>query len=80
MEEQQRRSEIPNLRAWRLHKLMNQEQLAEAAGVGRQTIFRLERPDERANELTIHKIAKGLGITVHQLMNEMPPEKVRPAA
>lgn len=74
-----KRKAIPFLRAWRLSRLMKQGELAAAAGLGEQTIFRLERPGERANELTIHKIAKALGISVQQLLNEPPPENVRAA-
>lgn len=72
---EQRRHVVPNLRAWRLHRLMAQEQLAKAAGVGVNTIFRLERPEERANELTIYKLARGLGVSVRELLEEEPPEK-----
>jgi DNA-binding XRE family transcriptional regulator len=71
-----KRQTIPNLRAWRLYRLLKQGELAKAAGLGEQTIFRLERPGERANELTIHKIARALGVTVQQLLQEQPPEKV----
>ena len=65
---------IPHLRAWRLHRLLTQDQLAQAAGVGRDTVYRLERDGERANELTIHKIAAGLGIAVEELHIEPPKE------
>lgn len=65
--EPQKRSEIPYLRAWRLHRRMTHEELAKAAEVGRQTVIRLEKPGQRANELTIYKIAHGLGISVEDL-------------
>lgn len=69
------RKAIPYLRDWRLHRLLTQDKLAEVAGIGRDTVFRLERPDQRANELTIHKIAKALDVSVRQLLEELPPEK-----
>lgn len=74
------RSPIPNLRNWRLHRLLNQEELAEKAGLGRETIFRLERPEQLANELTIYKIARALDVSVRQLLEELPPEKDRAVA
>ena len=71
------RSEIPHLRAWRLYRLLSPGDLAKAADVGRDTIFRLERPGQRANELTVYKIARALDINAKQLLEEMPPEKGR---
>lgn len=70
-----RRFPIPHLRAWRLYRRKNHAELAKAAGVGRSTIIRLEKPGEPANELTIYKIAGALDIGVQQLLNEEPPEK-----
>ena len=73
-----KRRPIPYLRAWRLHKLLKQVELAQQAGVGEQTIIRLEQGG-RANELTIHKLARALEVSVRQLEEEAPPEKVRAA-
>lgn len=69
--ESQTRMTIPYLRAWRLFRLMTHNQLAEKADVGRETIFRLER-GQRANELTIYKLAKALETTPEKLLNERP--------
>lgn len=68
------RRPIPNLRAWRIYRLLSQDQLAKAAGVGEMTIHRLERGDN-ANELTVYKLAKGLGLSIQQLLTEAPPEQ-----
>lgn len=69
-----RRASIPHLRAWRIYRLKSQLQLAQAAQVGEQTVIRLEKGNE-ANELTLYKLARALGITIHQLLNEAPPEQ-----
>ena len=76
--EDERRRPVPYLRAWRLHRLLKQVELAEKAGVGEQTVIRLEK-GARANELTMHKLAKALEVSVRQLQEEPPPEIVRAA-
>ncbi len=63
---------IPHLKAWRLHRLMNHKELAEASKVTEQTIYRLERAGQPANMLTVRKIAKALGISYEQLLSEEP--------
>lgn len=63
---------IPYLKAWRLARLMNHKELAEAAKVTEQTIYRLERPNQQANILTVRKLAKALGISYEQLLTEEP--------
>lgn len=65
------RQPVPHLKSWRLAKLLSQAKLAEQAHVGEITISRIEN-GEKANELTIYRLAQGLGITPHQLMNEEP--------
>ncbi len=69
-----RRSSIPFLRAWRLYRLLSQRELAQRAKVGEVTVIRIEQ-GEQANELTVHKLARGLGITAHQLLEEEPPQE-----
>lgn len=66
-----KRAPVPYLEAWRLHNLLSQAGLAKKAGVGKNTVKRLE-DGEQANLLTIHKIARGLEITVDRLLNEKP--------
>lgn len=71
---------LPQLHAWRRHRLMGPKDLAEAAGVSRDTIFRLERPGARANEITAFKLARALQVSVKQLQEEEPQDTGRPAA
>lgn len=63
---------VPHLRAWRIHRLMSHKELAQAARVSEQTIYRLEHTAERANDLTAHKLARALGVSYEQLLNEDP--------
>lgn len=69
-----RRYVIPYLRAWRLHRLMTHAQLARAAGVGKTTVIRLERPGAHANELTVYKLAHALGLSADYLLHAPPAE------
>lgn len=71
---QPHRYPIPHLRAWRLAQIKSQEQLAKEAGIGAATIVRLEKPGEKANELTIYRLAKALKISPRKLLEEPPPE------
>jgi transcriptional regulator with XRE-family HTH domain len=64
---------LPNLRAWRVHGLLSQHQLAGKADVGPATIARLETGG-RANYLTVQRLANALNITPRQLMRESPEE------
>ncbi len=73
-----KRYPIPHLRAWRLHRLMTHAQLAQAAGVGRNTVLRLERPGARANELTIYKLAQALGLSPQHLRQDPPTQHQPP--
>lgn len=62
------RGPLIHLREWRHWRALTQKELAEAAGVGVNTVSRLElqlfgaRPDVR------RKLAKALGIEPHQLL------------
>ena len=80
VEEQQRGSyvpaptnfvRLPMLRAWRLHTLRRQGEVARAAGVSKATMIRAEKgwPVE---ELTAARLARALGVTVEQLESEKP--------
>lgn len=68
---------IPYLRQWRLYRRLEQKQLAAQAGLGRQTVIRLEK-GASANELTVYKLASALQISTDKLLTEEPP-KVRAA-
>lgn len=56
----------------RLRKLraMSQDELAEASGVGRATISRLERGKGSAHGRTIRALAETLGIEPSELISE----------
>jgi len=59
---------LRGLRDVRLKKWMRQEDLAEAAGVTRVTISRLEWGDHRAKPETIKKLAKALDVEFIELI------------
>lgn len=67
--------ETPHLRAWRMHRLLTTKQLADAAQMNEKTIYRLERPGQQANELTVHKLANALGIDFQKLLEELPASR-----
>ncbi|HLW01972.1 MAG TPA: helix-turn-helix transcriptional regulator [Ktedonobacterales bacterium] len=73
-EDEANRLTVPYLRAWRIHFVLSQRELAKQAGITPGTVIRLER-GERANYLTIRKLAQGLGIPMQQLLSENPAEK-----
>ncbi len=64
---------LPMLRAWRLHTLRHQGEVALAAGVSKATMIRAEKgwPVE---ELTATRLARALGVTIQQLREEEPPQ------
>jgi transcriptional regulator with XRE-family HTH domain len=64
---------LPHLRAWRVHALLSQHELAAKADVGSATIARLET-GRRANYLTVQRLANALTITPRQLMRDAPDE------
>lgn len=68
------RVDLRNLRAWRLAKLISQEDLAARAGVAKTTIMRLEHQEKRqfANLVTVRKLAAGLDLSPEQLVYGEP--------
>ena len=74
--QQSTRVALPYLRAWRLGKLLSQRDLAERGGVGASTIIRIEGGG-RANYLTAHRLARGLGIAPEDLLHEPPAVQPR---
>jgi DNA-binding XRE family transcriptional regulator len=62
---------LPYLVGWRANKGMTQETLAKQAGVARTTIARVET-GALVNLTTAVKLAKALGITVHDLRHTDP--------
>jgi DNA-binding XRE family transcriptional regulator len=53
---------LPRLRAVRIARLLTQQELARAAGVGFTTVNRLERGDTPAELRTVRKLAAALGV------------------
>jgi DNA-binding XRE family transcriptional regulator len=74
------RTMLPYLHDWRVYRLMTTDELALATGLGKTTIFRLERDGQRANEITAFKLARALQVSVKQLQEEEPQDIGRPAA
>lgn len=68
----QTRYRLMRLRAWREYQLLTQGKLAQAAGVGKSTVIRLESGKNEANGITVEKLARGLGITREQLLHQQP--------
>lgn len=68
---------LPHLRAWRVHKLWTQVQLAKEAHVSEPTVVRAER-SAPVGALTAERLARALGVTVRQLQ-ETPPDAPQPA-
>lgn len=64
------------LRAWRLHRGITQDDLAERSGVSKSSISMAERAFHHhpPKEITQSRIATALGITVQQLRT-MPPKQ-----
>jgi HTH-type transcriptional regulator, competence development regulator len=56
------------LRELRRRKVLTMEELAEKAGVGRNTIWRLEHGVMGAQPRTIRKLARALGVEPEELV------------
>jgi transcriptional regulator with XRE-family HTH domain len=65
--------QLPQLRAWRLYKLMSMRALSEASGVSTNTINNVETQQGYARFETVGKLAKGLGISPETLVYQQPP-------
>ena len=62
--------QLKRLRTVRERAALSQEQLAEQSGVSRYTIGRLEGQERSARPSTTQKLAKALGVTPAELMDE----------
>ncbi|HYT36383.1 MAG TPA: helix-turn-helix transcriptional regulator [Ktedonobacteraceae bacterium] len=71
-EQQQKRVEIPYLRAWRMWRGLSIQELAKLAGVSVTTISRLENGVSQPNFSTLHRLARGLNLTREQLLHNRP--------
>lgn len=71
---QANRIDVSRLSLWRAWREMSQADLEKAAGISRTAISNLENGTARANPATVYKLARGLGISRKQLLEEDPPE------
>jgi HTH-type transcriptional regulator, competence development regulator len=60
--------DVERLRELRKLRALSQDELAEAAGVGRVTISRIERRETGAHGRTLRKLAKALDVDVSELV------------
>lgn len=67
------------IRKLRLQRGLSQEELAEAAGVHKNTIGRAEDGDEGVKSKTLKAIAQALQLTVADIYSLIPKETQRPA-
>jgi transcriptional regulator with XRE-family HTH domain len=59
---------VGKLKELRRLRAMSQQELADAAGVGRNTISRIEREETGAQGRTLRRVAEVLGVDVAQLV------------
>ncbi len=64
------------LAIWRIRRGMTQEQLAEASGLHKQTIFRIENKGVIPHPDTLTKIAKALNVSTEELLVEENDERL----
>ena len=61
---------MERLRELRKLRALSQDELAEAAGIGRATISRIERQETGAHGRTLRKLANALGVDVSELVEK----------
>lgn len=66
---------LEHLRSWRAYRELSLEKLADLAGMTSATISKLENGKAHANPVTVFKLAKALGISRKQLLEEEPTEE-----
>ncbi len=59
---------MERLKALRRLRAMSQQELADAANVGRNTISRIERGETGAHGRTLRRLAKALDVGVEELV------------
>jgi transcriptional regulator with XRE-family HTH domain len=67
------------LRAWRVDRLISQDELCAKTGIAKSTLSKLENARNEANLATVGKIADALGLTRQQLVYEAPPARMTTA-
>jgi transcriptional regulator with XRE-family HTH domain len=66
---------LKHLRSWRAYRELTLEKLADIAGMTSASISNLENEKAHANPVTVFKLAKALGISRKQLLEEEPTEE-----
>jgi transcriptional regulator with XRE-family HTH domain len=59
---------VERLREYRRLRAFSQQELADAAGVGRNTISRIERGETGAHGRTLRRLAQALSVDVAELL------------
>ena len=59
---------VERLREFRRLRAFSQKELADAAGVGRNTISRIERGETGAHGRTLRRLAQALSVDVAELL------------
>ena len=59
---------VKRLREFRRLRAFSQQELADAAGVGRNTISRIERGETGAHGRTLRRLAQALSVDVAELL------------
>ena len=68
-------SRVPNyLRAWREHRRLTQDALAEMVGASKATIGHLESGERRLSDKWLQRLAPALGTTMGRLLEHHPDE------
>ena len=60
---------MQRLKQLRKLRALSQQELAEASGVGRVTLSRIERGETGAHGRTLRRLAKALGVGVEELVS-----------
>lgn len=59
---------MERLKELRKLRALSQQELAEAAGIGRATLSRIERGETGAHGRTLRRLAEALGVSVEELV------------
>lgn len=65
---------MERLREFRRLRAFSQQELADAAGVGRNTISRIERGETGAHGRTLRRLAQALSVDVAELVSTEPTD------
>jgi len=69
---------LPNLRAWRTHRVLTREKLAAKAGLTESALAKIELgKTQGARFSTVDKLARALEVKPTQLIHEAPPDTVK---